>query len=108
MFDLCDDFRKGHKVEALTQDLLQSKANASNLRKQRDRLQTSLAEAQKVIAKVAEEGGSLLDPYRLYHADIIFSETKLGEGAFGTVFKAEFRGKVVAVKTVSRHRPRPS
>ena len=51
-------------------------------------------EARNILAK-AQERGEAVD-----HAKIKFSTTTLGEGAFGTVMKAEFKGQTVAVKTV--------
>ena len=49
------------------------------------------------------DGGTALDAYELSYRDLSFGSerTKLGEGSFGTVYKATFRGEhEVAVKTV--------
>ena len=42
-------------------------------------------------------GGSLVDSYKIEYTDLEFGDT-LGEGTFGTVYKAHFHGQAVAAK----------
>ena len=42
-------------------------------------------------------GGALVDSFKIEYSDLAFGDT-LGEGTFGTVYKAQFHGQTVAVK----------
>ena len=72
----------------------------SRWRRRRELAEGLRRRRQAIVDKVAAEGGTALEKYHIDHAEIEFSETTLGEGAFGTVIKAVFEGQTVAVKTV--------
>ena len=77
------------------------KASRIRLGKENAGLVETLKEARQLVRNVMEEGGSLIGPYRLKHADLkIDRSRKLGEGSFGTVFLGFYKGTQVAVKTV--------
>ena len=65
-------------------------------------LETSLKAAQAIVVRVMSDAEAVLRPYAIKYAQIKFGVTnaKLGEGAFGTVFKAQYRDRDVAVKTM--------
>ncbi len=65
----------------------------------KEQLEGNLAEAKKVILKIAKEGGSILHDYKIKHSALTFGD-KLGEGGFGTVYRGKFNDMEVAIKTV--------
>ena len=65
-------------------------------------LKRLIAEAQRKMNEVLHsEGGTVLEELvtKVPHSDIEFGES-VGEGSFGTVFKAEWNKQIVAVKTM--------
>ena len=67
------------------------------------KMESMLIAAREMIKVVMSEGQALLSPYEIKFAEIEFGTSKitLGEGSFGTVFKATLRGELlVAVKTM--------
>lgn len=59
----------------------------------------TLVSAQGVVNAVIEEGGALLSSFHIAASDIQKHES-IGEGGFGTVVRATWRGLDVAVKTM--------
>ena len=71
----------------------------ASLAKENEELKASLKQARAMVSKVMSEGGTVLDAVKLKWEEIAFEEP-IGMGAFGTVYRAEYREMKVAVKTV--------
>ena len=62
-------------------------------------LKIQLSAAQLMVDQVVKESEELLQPYKIEFKELKF-EVQIGQGAFGVVWRGDFRGSIVAIKTV--------
>lgn len=102
-----------HAVEGLEQELFSSVDLLQNYKTERDELQEQCDDTLRLLGEMKEKEGSCSSVSQLY-IEFTFSEVKdatsnfdpslmIGEGGYGSIFRAFIRHTLVAIKMLNSH-----